>query len=64
MRSFYAMLMAALLTLSMALSVAGCGGSQTEAPATTEEPMSEPAPPAGDMGTTADSAAADTAAHH
>mgnify|MGYP003576223116 CR=1 FL=1 len=65
MRSFYAMLMAALLTLSMALTVAGCGGSQTEAPATSEEPVSsEPAPPAGDMGTTADTAAADTSTHH
>jgi hypothetical protein len=63
MRSFYAMLMAALLTLSMALVVAGCGGSQTEAPAT-QELSSEPMPPAGDMGTTADSAAADTSTHH
>ncbi len=64
MRSFLAMLMAAILTLSMALTVAGCGGGQTEAPATSEEPAmsSEPTPPAGDM--TADSAAADTSMQH
>ncbi len=62
MRRLIAFAMVALLALTMALAVLGCGGQKKEEPAGT--PPSSEAPPMGGMSDSTSGMMADTSMHH